>query len=75
MKASTKEAFTWSRDGIDRNGCRFFRSLDPVKGAKRRFGGRRPLTGSRDRKDSLSVAINALLCPWELSIGRSEAPT
>jgi hypothetical protein len=35
-------------------------------------GGQGPLTGSTDRKNSLSVAINALLCL--LSIGRADQP-
>jgi hypothetical protein len=32
------------------------------------------LTGSTDRKHSLSVAINALLCLWRLSNGYAEPP-
>jgi hypothetical protein len=68
-------AFTWSRDGIDRNGCPSSGLLilsRVIDRQRRRFA---PLTRSTDRKNSLSVAINALLCLSRLSVGEVEAPT
>jgi hypothetical protein len=61
-KLETNEASKWSRDGIDRNGCPSSGLLILSRARSAAFGGQRPLTGSTDRKHSLSVAINALLC-------------
>jgi hypothetical protein len=71
-RSSKKEAFTWSRDGIDRNGCPSSGLLILSRVFDRRRRRFAPLTGSTDRKNSLSVAINALLCL--LSIGCADQP-